>query len=71
MSVCTCFAGTLGPSVSSDPAIVEMIANLKGLPSARIFGTEFHMFQSNELQLMSCYRPSAAKVIVYAITIAI
>ncbi len=64
-------AGTLEPSVSSEPAIPDMIAILKRLPSAKVFGTEFHMFQNNKIQLMNCYRPSTAKVDVHATSSAI
>lgn len=49
--------GMPGPSVFSELAIVDMIASLKGLPSAKDFGAEFHMFQNNKVQLMSCYPP--------------
>ncbi len=50
---------------------LNVIANLKDLPSANSFGTMFHMFQNNEVQLMNCYRPSTAKVNVHATSSAI
>jgi len=64
-------AGMLEPLAFSDPAIVDMVANLKWLPSASNFGTNFHVFQNNEVQLMSCYRPSTVKVNCHAASSAI
>ena len=42
-------AGMVEPSVSSDLAVADMIANLKGLPNAKDFAAEFHMFQSDDV----------------------
>jgi len=61
----------LEPLASSDPAIADMVANLKWLPSAKSFGAYFHVFQNNQVQLMSCYRPSTAKVNFHAASSAI
>ena len=53
-------AGMTESSASSDPATAEMVAILKQLPSASVFGTQFHMFQNKDIQLLNRYRPSSA-----------